>query len=606
MGDRQYGIPPGYREQVPARQPAPISPISIRSQTIPGYGVYRPPSDLMSDAGSPTRHSAQPYATRSGPPSPPRHAGDGASMPNDRFSDGGTQALRDIDHIFGGRMMTPSPELYETPNPAPLRQQRSVPPVMRPRPTYHYTNSQSSITPLVVQPGSPARQTSPIRRNHGFVHPDSPYRDEIALRPSFAYQGDEYDCHVNPNDIVDDGDDGFEEQPERHGGFAPPVGVAGPSAGTGTIMKGFGSRDPSGNYGRVSDRSQNEMDPEKSEWLREQSAGSKRLKWIIGSVLGIIIVAAIVGGAVGGVLASKKSSSGNSVNHSSSSSNDGSGLYDINSSQVKALLNNSALHKVFPGIDYTPMNAQYPACLTVPPDQNNITLDIAMLAQLAPAVRLYGTDCNQTQMVLEAINRLGYNDTMKVWLGVWLENNATTNSRQLRQMYDILDTYPSSQFAGVIVGNEVLFRKDMTEAELGQQLQDVRQNLTSRNIDLPVATSDLGDDWTAGLAADSDIVMANVHPFFAGVTPEVAPGWTWDFWQTNDVVLTGSSKSSSGYPRNIISETGWPSTGGNDCGTDNTCTTSTEGAVASIENMNVYMDGFVCQSMANGTTYFWY
>jgi len=171
-------------------------------------------------------------------------------------------------------------------------------------------------------------------------------------------------------------------------------------------------------------------------------------------------------------------------------------------------------------------------------------------------------------------------------------------------MYDILDTYPSSHFAGVIVGNEVLFRKDLTEAELGEQLQDVRKNLTAKNIELAVATSDLGDDWTSGLAADTDIVMSNVHPFFAGVTPDVAPGWAWNFWQTNDVVLTGTSNGSS-YPKNVISEIGWPSAGGNDCGTDDACPNDTAGSVASIANMNSFMDGWVCQSLTNGTTYFW-
>lgn len=371
------------------------------------------------------------------------------------------------------------------------------------------------------------------------------------------------------------------------------------------MLRAFGSRDPSGNYGPVpggGDRGS--RDPEKSEWLDKQSSGKKRMKWIVGSVIGIIILAAVVGGVVAGVLASKKSSSGSSGSSSSSSSGDSQGLYDINSSQVKALLNNDNLHKVFPGMDYTPLNAQYPACLTVGPDQNNVTLDMAMLSQLTPAVRLYGTDCNQTEMVLTAIDKLGYNDTLKVWVGVWLGTNATTNSRQLQQMYDILDTYPSSHFAGVIVGNEVLFRKDLTETELGDQLQNVRKNLTARNIDLPVATSDLGDDWTAGLAADTDIVMSNVHPFFAGVTPEVAPGWAWSFWQTNDVVLTGTSTGSS-YPKNIISEIGWPSSGGNDCGTDAVCASDTDGSVANIDNMNTFMDGWVCQSLTNATTYFW-
>ena len=97
--------------------------------------------------------------------------------------------------------------------------------------------------------------------------------------------------------------------------------------------------------------------------------------------------------------------------------------------------------------------------------------------------------------------------------------------------------------------------------------------------------------------------MANVHPFFAGVTPEVAPGWTWDFWTQNDVILAdGNGKN---YPKSIISETGWPSQGGNDCGTGSKCPTKTEGAIAGISELNTYLEGWVCPSMENGTTYFW-
>jgi exo-beta-1,3-glucanase (GH17 family) len=128
-------------------------------------------------------------------------------------------------------------------------------------------------------------------------------------------------------------------------------------------------------------------------------------------------------------------------------------------------------------------------------------------------------------MVLKGIDLLGYNDTVKVWIGVWLGTNQTTNTRQMNQMYDILETYPADHFAGVIVGNEVLFREDMTITQLANELSSVKSRLSKMGINLPVSTSDLGDDWTAALAADSDIVMSNVHPFFAGVTPDNAPGW---------------------------------------------------------------------------------
>jgi exo-beta-1,3-glucanase (GH17 family) len=409
------------------------------------------------------------------------------------------------------------------------------------------------------------------------------------------YQGDGYDEFMDPRDIADDGDDFEEPQRQRRSRLG---GALAGGAGAGTAMKAFGPRDASGNYGAVPG-GLNGSGQEKSEWLKRQTGSNKKLKWIVGIVIVLIVIGAAVGIVVG-VLLKNNGSSG----PQRGSASDNNGIWDINSSQVQAVLNNKNLHKVFPGMDYTPLNAQYPDCLSNPPFQNDVTLDVAVMAQMTPAIRLYGTDCNQTQLVLEGINLLGYNDTVKVWLGVWLSNNQTTNTRQLNQMYDILDKYPEDHFAGVIVGNEVLFREDMTITQLANQISKVKSNLSKKGITLPVSTSDLGDDWTQALASDSDIVMSNVHPFFAGVTPDQAPGWTWSFWQTHDVIL--KAENGAKYPTNIISETGWPSQGGNDCGTGAKCATKTEGAIAGIDELNEFMDGWVCQSMANGTTYFWF
>lgn len=431
------------------------------------------------------------------------------------------------------------------------------------------------------------------------------------------WQGEDY-TSFDPSSIADDGDDDVEARPRsrrsRKGLSASIAGIGTSSADSGNgSFKVFdvrrGNEQGEDGYGNYPPPARGTPHDEKSEWLDKQRSGSKRLKWIVGSILLLVIIAAVVGGTTGGILAMKKSEANDSTasSASSSSSTTKHGLYDISSPEVKALLNNKAFHKVFPGMDYTPLNAQYPDCIHNPPSQNNITLDIAQLSQLTPAVRLYGTDCSQTEMVLTAIDRLGYNDTLQVWIGVWLGNNATTNARQLSQMEDVLRTYPSKHFAGIIVGNEVLFREDMTEATLASNLSNVRQTLADLSIDLPVATSDLGDDWTADLASDSDIVMANVHPFFAGVTPSAAPGWTWEFWQNHNVDLkTSSTASGKGWPGSIIAEVGWPSDGGTNCGgMDGSCKQGQEGAVAGISEMNEFMEGWVCESLKNGTTFFW-
>ena len=140
----------------------------------------------------------------------------------------------------------------------------------------------------------------------------------------------------------------------------------------------------------------------------------------------------------------------------------------------------------------------------------------------------------------------------------------------------------------------------MNATALLKVITDIKSNLTDKSIDLHIATSDLGDNWTADMATKVDIVMSNVHPFFAGVEADVAAAWTWNFWQTHDVVLTSSDTSI----KQIIAEVGWPSAGGNDCGGSD-CTSKTQGSVASIDNMNTFMDDWVCQSLANGTEYFW-
>src|SRR3569833_1913360 len=159
-------------------------------------------------------------------------------------------------------------------------------------------------------------------------------------------------------------------------------------------------------------------------------------------------------------------------------------------------------------------------------------------------------------------------DSIKIWMGVWQDNNVTTNARQLAQMWTILDTYGAAPFKGVIVANEILFREQMTTAQLGQLLSSERTNMTAKSISLPVATADLGDKWDSALASVSDYVMANIHPFFGGINATQAASWTWSFWENHS---SGFFKADAS--KNVISEPGWPSQGGPDCGsaTDTAC-----------------------------------
>ncbi|KAE9364919.1 glycoside hydrolase family 17 protein [Stipitochalara longipes BDJ] len=479
--------------------------------------------------------------------------------------------------------------------------------------------SQSSLTPLgaaAFPPGmtTPQSRSTASRSPHSFNqehYADVPYnRYSRNMDPSLG--------EVDPNMIEDDGDEGLEYRNPNRGSLlslghhsdrnAPAVTGAAATGGVlGAVGGLLGKKGASGPgsgpqynpvneyYGAGGNNYDLGKGEDKSEWLNKQSTGNKKLRLIVAILVVLAILGGIAGGVVGGILSKKHSSQVPGQSASDDTATNG----DLNkdSTEIKALMNNKNLHKVFPGIDYTPMYTQYPGCLTYPASQNNVTRDLAVLSQLTNTIRLYGTDCNQTELLLHSIDQLGLNGTIKVWMGVWQDTNATTNARQLAQMYDIFKKYGSASFEGVIVGNEVLFREDMTAAQLGTIIDGVRTNLTAMGITLPVASSDLGDNWTAELADKVDYLMANIHPFFAGVTAEVAASWTWDFWTGHDTILK------TDISKNIISETGWPSTGGTDCGGATSCTV---GSVAGIPEMNTFMDNWVCQALTNSTNYFWF
>ncbi|KAF2124211.1 glycoside hydrolase family 17 protein [Dothidotthia symphoricarpi CBS 119687] len=459
---------------------------------------------------------------------------------------------------------------------------------------------------------------------HGVPYSDSPYNRYSSSAQNLAPQMG----HINPNEVADDDDWGLgpdsPQNKRRSRTFAPfgasrdasrnasrngspgssitsGVGGAGvgAAAGAGAAAYSASSRDDgSGKYNVVP-----LVSGEKSDWQKEDHRARKKNMWIAIAIIVVILLGSILGGVLGSQLSkggsghkSQQDGGGTTPDDVQSDNKDD---LSINSAEIKSLMNNQNLHKVFPGMDYTPLNTQYPDCLHVGPSQNNITRDLAVMSQLTNTVRVYGTDCNQTQMLIHAIDRLEIKDSMKIWLGVWLDSNDTTTTRQIDQTWTILDDYGCDYFKGIIIGNEVLYRKDLTSTQLLTHVTEFRQNITDHKCKLPVAMADLGDNWTADMATEVDIVMSNIHPFFSGTKAEDAAAWTWNFWQEKDVALTANNASI----KQVIAEVGWPSGGGTNCGAASSCT---DGSVAGITEMNRFMEDWICPSLKNETEYFWF
>ncbi|KAK6504967.1 hypothetical protein TWF481_006900 [Arthrobotrys musiformis] len=491
------------------------------------------------------------------------------------------------------------------------------PPQMRQ--IHHNYSSQDTLQPSRLPPiahGSERTPSAPPsmigERQHG-VHSSNSNRASsvnLGFYSDSPYQ--RYSTHWNPEtsglssgdlSLQDmrrssqDSDDEELNRGKRSGPLAGGIGgVFGKKVETSSTASGGGA-----NSGLLASGVQNgnsTVPAGDSDWLQDQKKQSKKTKWIVGIVILIIVILAAGGTAAGVILSRQKNnSSGGGGGGSATSSvdpkedNPDAPLVNSGTDSVKNLLNNPNLHKSFYGMDYTPLNGIYPECLKWPATQNNITKDIAVISQLTTRLRMYGNDCNQTEMVLEAIKLLDVD--LKVWLGVYIDNNATTNERQLAQMYNILDTYGEDPFLGVVIGNEALFRQEITESALVQMLGQVRQNFTTLGYSkLNITTSDLGSAWTYNLAAAVDTLMANVHPFFAGVTVDDAPDWTWLFTENNDVAI---ARQTTNNPNVIVSEVGWPSGGG-----------TLLGSVAGISELNQFIEDYVCAANKNGTEYYWF
>ncbi|KAF9572061.1 hypothetical protein EC968_010392 [Mortierella alpina] len=252
---------------------------------------------------------------------------------------------------------------------------------------------------------------------------------------------------------------------------------------------------------------------------------------------------------------------------------------------------NPDLHKAFYGIDYNPAKALMPWCgVTL----QNVVDDMILISQLTNRIRLYGMDCSQADLTFQAITALNLNTTMKVVLTLWVDKDPITYQRQHDTLFRVLDTYGTDMVQGISVGNEVLFRGDKSLADLGELMKTVRTTVKTRyNKSIPIFTSEIGNNLNASLAAISDELSGNFHPYFAGTGVDEAAKWT--MLQYN---ITMETNPTSTGLKGAISEVGWPSAPAS--------AVHMKYAVPGLANLQTMIDTFICQANAAGIPYYWF
>ncbi|KAG9299372.1 hypothetical protein G9A89_014020 [Geosiphon pyriformis] len=320
-------------------------------------------------------------------------------------------------------------------------------------------------------------------------------------------------------------------------------------------------------------------DPSGSEWLEKQQKSARRQKLIL-FVIGMSLVTIIVG-VIGYHYTHRTPPTYPNIKQAPI------GNEAVNTAKPSdiSIIPNPKYIRSFWGIGYTPLNTQFPYCGA---SLANITEDIKILSQLTPRIRLYGQDCQQAEMVLQAIKILKVK--MLVTLTVWVDANDTTYERQYNSMLSTLKKYyADGNIESVSIGNEVLFRKEIKPEVLWQRMNDFRFTLKQLNMTrLKVVTSDLGSNISPDMVKNTDAVWANVHPFFAGVVVEKAADWTFKYFQETDVKPALPKLA-------IISEVGWPTQNG-----------TNSGAVASVPNLQLFLDTFLCEANRQKVPYYFF
>jgi exo-beta-1,3-glucanase (GH17 family) len=359
------------------------------------------------------------------------------------------------------------------------------------------------------------------------------------------------------------------------------------------------------------------MDSEK------QRARTRRNRWIIiGSIAGVL--ALVVIGVVTGVTVSNNNkkpktntaNSSNSPSDPSSSSGDGSSGSSAGGTNLddpndpSKFKKDSRLIQSFYGLAYQPEGALLPNCTA---NLEAVTKDIQLMSQLTKRIRLYGADCNQSALVLEAIQRTKVD--MEVYLGNYpnSDDNNVAYLRQRELIKDAIQTYGTDHVAGVTVGNEFMLNyvtekggidpnsvaADPGATILVSAIDDTRSMLAGMNLkkNIPIGNSDAGSYFNTKVLQKIDYGLSNVHPWFASVSIDEAAGWTAQFFDETNVQVANKLPNK---PQMYIAETGWPTK------SSDAAHASDGPSLASEENLQKFMDTFVCQANKNGTGYFFF
>jgi exo-beta-1,3-glucanase (GH17 family) len=198
-------------------------------------------------------------------------------------------------------------------------------------------------------------------------------------------------------------------------------------------------------------------------------------------------------------------------------------------------------------VSYAPYrNAQTPLIESTYVPAEQIAADLAQLAKVTDCVRTYSTDQGADQVPALAA-KVG----LKVIQGIWLGSNRQKNFTQISAAIQLAKNYPGV-ITGLVVGNEVMLRGEMTVTDLVAIIR-----LVKSQVQVPVTYADVWEYWLKNreLYDAVDFVTIHILPYWEDIPIKAKFAALHVESIRKRMAVTFPGKEI------LIGETGWPSHG---------------------------------------------
>lgn len=235
----------------------------------------------------------------------------------------------------------------------------------------------------------------------------------------------------------------------------------------------------------------------------------------------------------------------------------------------------SAMSRV-PCVSYAPFrDGESPFDPSFHVTRERLAEDLAHLKTLTSCVRTYASSNGLDQLAAEA-EKLG----MHVLLGIWIGGSPVDNRSEVERAVTIANAYPQTVKA-VIVGNEVLLRREQAPEGMAAFLREVRSRVPQ-----PVTYADVWEFWTRhaeALKNEVDFVTVHILPYWEDEPADIdtALRHVRDVRESVGALFAGQDV--------LIGETGWPTRG-----------RQREGAEPGLVNATRFIRGVLDMADSNG------